>query len=155
LDDGLIEMEYRGSGANVEFIDSGHSACRLDESEFASAVADDESFPLLRLQPSPCRSLGGYFSYEGWPDQQRFMELDEALRRKAYENLQGCKPKTLAKALGRGANRIADGMRLFGGCIGTSLRLTVKGQYRKLYSPFLRSCSAVRHSHSAHGTRPV
>jgi hypothetical protein len=41
------------------------------------------------------------------------MELDEALRRKAYDNPQGCKPKTLAKALGRGANWIADGMRVF------------------------------------------
>jgi hypothetical protein len=81
-------MEYRGSSANGEFIDSGHSAWRLDESELASPVTDDASLPLVRLPPSPFRSLGGYFSYEGWPDQQRFMELDEALRRKAYENPQ-------------------------------------------------------------------
>jgi hypothetical protein len=87
-------MEYRGSSANDEFIDSGHSACRHDESEFASPAADDASFPLVRLPPGPFRSLGGYFSYEGWPDQQRFMELDEALRRKAYEDPQGCKPTT-------------------------------------------------------------
>ena len=67
----------------------------LDEAiGFASPVADDSSAPLARLPPSPFRSFGGYFSYEGWSDQQRFMELDEALRRKACENPQGCKPKT-------------------------------------------------------------
>jgi len=92
--EGSIQVEYHGSSANNEFIGSGHSACRLDESEFAFPVADDASAPLVRLPPSPFRSLGGYFSYEGWPDQQRFMELDEALRRKACENPRGCKPKT-------------------------------------------------------------
>jgi hypothetical protein len=47
--------------------------------------------PLLaRLPPSPFRSLGGYFNYEGWPDQQRFMELDEALRLKARKSPQIC-----------------------------------------------------------------
>jgi hypothetical protein len=78
--DGAIQVEYRGSGANDEFIGSRHSACRLDESEFAAPAADDASPPLVRLPPSPFRSLGGYFNYEGWPDQQRFVELDEALR---------------------------------------------------------------------------
>ena len=81
-------MGYRGS------IENDESSCRLGEPEFVSPVADDASPTLVRLPPSPFRSLGGYFSYEGWPDQQRFMELDEALRRKAYENLQDCKPKT-------------------------------------------------------------
>jgi hypothetical protein len=84
--DGAIQVEYRGSSANDEFIGSRHSGCSIDESEFASPVADDASPPLVRLPPSPFRSLGGYFSYEEWPDQQRFMELDEALRRKAFEN---------------------------------------------------------------------
>jgi hypothetical protein len=92
--DGLIQVEYRGSSANDEFIGSGHSACRLNESEFASPLADDASPPLVRLPPNPFRSLGGYFSYEGWPDQQRFMELDDALRRKAFEDFQDRKPKT-------------------------------------------------------------
>jgi hypothetical protein len=95
-------MEYRGSSANDEFIDSGQSAWGLDESTFAAPVADDASSPLERLPPGPFRSLGGYFSYEGWPDQQRFMELDEALRRKAYENPQGCKPRR-SQGVGAGA----------------------------------------------------
>jgi hypothetical protein len=73
---GAIQLEYRG-GANDEFIASR---------QCAAAIADDSSLPLVKLQPSPFRSLGGYFSYEGWPDQRRFMELDEALRRKACEN---------------------------------------------------------------------
>ena len=83
-------MEYRGSSANDEFIDSGHSACRLDESEFTSPVAGDASFPLVRVPPGPFRSLGGYLNYEEWPDRQRFMELDEALRLKARESPQIC-----------------------------------------------------------------
>jgi len=80
-------MECRNS-ANDELIESQHPVCGLDESDFASAVADCAGPPLVRLPPSPFRSLGGYFNYEGWPDQQRFMELDEALRRKAGESPQ-------------------------------------------------------------------
>ena len=91
---GSIQVECRSSSANDEVIHSRHSTCGLDKSEVAPAIADYAGPLLVRLPPSPFRSLGGYFSYEGWPDQQRFMELDEALRRKAYENPQGCKPKT-------------------------------------------------------------
>lgn len=86
--DGAIQLEYPGSSANDEFIVNGHSARELDESEFASPAADHASPPLVRLPPSPFRSLGGYFCYEGWPDQQRFMELDAVLRRNACENPQ-------------------------------------------------------------------
>jgi hypothetical protein len=81
--DGAIQAEYRGTSANDEFVGSGHSAGRLDESLFAPLAADDASPPLATLPPGPFRSLGGYFSYEDWPDQQRFLELDEALRRQA------------------------------------------------------------------------
>ena len=79
-------MAYASGRANDESFDSGHS-CELDAPVYAVP-------PLVRLPPSPFRSLGGYFSYEGWPDQERFMELDEALRRRARENPRGCKPKT-------------------------------------------------------------
>ena len=82
--EGAIQLEYRGGTANDEFIGSEISSWRLDESEFMYPAADDARPSLVRLPPSPCRSLGGYFSYEGWPDQQRFIELDEALRREAY-----------------------------------------------------------------------
>jgi hypothetical protein len=82
------------NSANGEAIDSRHPACELDESVFAPPATGYAVPPLVKLPPSPFRSLGGYLSYEGWPDQQRFMELDEALRRKARENPQGCKPKT-------------------------------------------------------------
>lgn len=84
--DGSIQVEYRGSSANDEFIDSWDSDCGLAESEFAPPVAGHAGPPLVRLTPSPFRSFGDYFNYEGWPDRQRFMELDEALRRRVREN---------------------------------------------------------------------
>jgi hypothetical protein len=90
--DGSIQVKYRGSSANDEFIDSGHSAYGLAESEFAPPVADYAGPPLVKLPLSPFLSFGGYFNYEGWPDQQRFMELDEALRRTALESPQSCRP---------------------------------------------------------------
>ena len=85
---GSIQVECRSSSANDEVIHSRHSTCGLDKSEFAPPIADYAGPLLVRLPPSPFRSLGGYFNYEGWPDQQRFMELDEALRLKARESLQ-------------------------------------------------------------------
>jgi hypothetical protein len=87
-------VAYPSSSANDESFDSWHPACELDESDFAPPAADYAPPPLVKLPPSPFRSLGGYFNYEGWPDQQRFMELDEALRHRARENAQSCKPKT-------------------------------------------------------------
>jgi hypothetical protein len=84
---GSIQVEFRSSSANDGVIHR-HSTCGLDKSEVAPAIADYAGPLLVRLPPSPFRSLGGYFNYEGWPDQQRFMELDGALRLKARENLQ-------------------------------------------------------------------
>jgi hypothetical protein len=41
----------------------------------------------LRKQPSsPFRSIGGYLDYAGWPDCQRFMELDRAIQLDADES---------------------------------------------------------------------
>jgi len=40
---------------------------------------------LRKLPPGPSRSLGGYLDYEGWPDRERFMELDRALQHAAQE----------------------------------------------------------------------
>ena len=40
---------------------------------------------LRKLAPGPSRSLGGYLDYEGWPDRERFMELDRALQHSAQE----------------------------------------------------------------------
>jgi hypothetical protein len=42
---------------------------------------------LRKLPPGPSRSLGGYLDYEGWPDRERFMELDRALQHAADEVL--------------------------------------------------------------------
>ena len=84
----IIQVECRSTKANDEFVHSRHSTCGLDKPEVALAIADYAGPLLVRLPPSPFRSLGGYFNYEGWPDQQRFMELDEALRLKALERPQ-------------------------------------------------------------------
>ena len=35
---------------------------------------------LRRLPPGPFRSLGEYLDYSGWPDRERFLELDRALK---------------------------------------------------------------------------
>jgi len=41
----------------------------------------------LRKQPSsPFRSIGGYLDYAGWPDCQRFIELDRAIQLNAHES---------------------------------------------------------------------
>jgi hypothetical protein len=36
--------------------------------------------PLVKLAPAPWRSLGGYLDYTDWPEQERFMELDLAIK---------------------------------------------------------------------------
>jgi hypothetical protein len=41
---------------------------------------------LERLPNSPFRSVGGYLNYAGWPDCERFIELDRAIQRHAREN---------------------------------------------------------------------
>lgn len=35
---------------------------------------------LRRLPPGPFRSLGGFLDYSNWPDRDRFLELDRALK---------------------------------------------------------------------------
>jgi hypothetical protein len=82
---GSILVKCRNRSAKEELMDSGDSAYELDESEFVPPVADYTGPRLVRLPPSPFRSLGGYFNYAGWPEQQRFMELDDALRRQSRE----------------------------------------------------------------------
>lgn len=36
--------------------------------------------PLVELPPGPWRSLGGYLDYTDWPERERFMELDLAIK---------------------------------------------------------------------------
>lgn len=79
-------MDYPSSSANDEFINSWQFDCGPGEPDSARTVADEAVPPLRRLPASQFRSLGGYLDYEGWSDQQRFIELDEALRRKARES---------------------------------------------------------------------
>jgi hypothetical protein len=74
-------VEYLSSNANDQLIP--HPDSGADEPDTAASAADYAGPPLPRLSPRPFRSLGGYFDYEGWSDRQRFLELDEALRRKA------------------------------------------------------------------------
>jgi hypothetical protein len=87
---GSFQVECRSSSANDEVIHSRHSTCGLHKPEVAPAIADYAGPLLVKLPPSPFRSLGGYLNYEEWPDRQRFMELDEALRLKARESPQIC-----------------------------------------------------------------
>jgi hypothetical protein len=87
---GAEDMLFHSFHVHIDW----HTDGEHDEPEFALPVADDTRPRLVRLPPSPFRSFGGYFNYEGWPDQQRFMELDEALRRQARENHQSCKTNT-------------------------------------------------------------
>jgi len=41
---------------------------------------------LTKLPTSRFRSLGGYLNYAGWPNRQRFIELDRAIRLRAHES---------------------------------------------------------------------
>src|ERR1700722_15564995 len=36
--------------------------------------------PLVKLAPGPWRSLGGYLDYTCWPERERFLELDLAIK---------------------------------------------------------------------------
>ena len=55
---------------------------------------DIEAKTTLHLLPKgPWRSLGGYLDYTDWSDRDRFIELDDAIHRKAYKRtrlLPGC-----------------------------------------------------------------
>lgn len=46
---------------------------------------EDAPSPLQMLPPGPARSLGGYLDYSGWPERERFLELDRAIARQAEE----------------------------------------------------------------------
>ena len=60
------------------------------EAGLAWAQSDLESVcrtcRLKKLPTSPFRSVGGYLNYARWPDRQRFMELDRAIKRDAHES---------------------------------------------------------------------
>lgn len=45
--------------------------------------AHEEASRPEKLSFTPTRSLGGYLDYDGWPDCERFLELDEALLRRS------------------------------------------------------------------------
>jgi len=69
------QVAYQSNNESDESVDLD---CSLPETVCA--------VPRLRkLPPGPSRSLGGYLDYEGWPDRDRFMELDRALRQAARE----------------------------------------------------------------------
>jgi hypothetical protein len=76
---GAAQMEYCASSGN-EVVISTRCAPGHREPECLSARADNGGPALVKLPPGRFRSLGGYFNYDGWPDQQRFMELDDVLR---------------------------------------------------------------------------
>jgi hypothetical protein len=76
-------MEYLNSGAAGEPVRSFENTC--DEQDFAVPATDGAESRLTKLASSPFRSLGGYLNYEGWSDRGRFMELDEALRRRGRD----------------------------------------------------------------------
>jgi hypothetical protein len=50
-----------------------------------SALDPDCVSRLRKQPPGPYRSLGGYLDYAEWPDRERFMGLDCAIRRQAEE----------------------------------------------------------------------
>jgi hypothetical protein len=77
-------VENLGNAPNHNLI--GHNDSAASEPDITAPTAEVAGPPLQRLSPSPYRSLGGYLNYEGWSEQHRFLELDEALRRNASEN---------------------------------------------------------------------
>ena len=51
----------------------------------SDSESDCNARRLEKLPASPFRSIGGYLNYAGWPDCQRFLELDRAIQRQASE----------------------------------------------------------------------
>ncbi len=47
-------------------------------------VQSEVARPLRLLPPGPSRSLGGYLDYSGWPERERFLELDRAIQLQAW-----------------------------------------------------------------------
>src|SRR5580658_7593643 len=74
-----LQAAYRNN--TVRSIVSDESV-ELDRSPLEQVCAVSR---LRKLPPGPYRSLGGYLNYAGWPDCERFIELDSSLRRQAKE----------------------------------------------------------------------
>jgi hypothetical protein len=81
---GTTQVAYQSDTTNGEFPPGWHSEnCRVDL-DGAPLETDGAALPRRhRLPPGPSRSLGGYLDYAGWPDRERFMELDSVLQRRA------------------------------------------------------------------------
>jgi hypothetical protein len=79
-------MDYQTGIAPAACPNDSRAEAGCTETENALNEADRTILPQhRRLPPSPTRSLGGYFDYAGWADQERFVELDRILRSKADE----------------------------------------------------------------------
>jgi hypothetical protein len=72
----VLQVAYQSNNANKGPVESGYQP----------HDTETQIHRLRALPPGPTRSLGGYLDYSGWPDQQRFLELDMALQRQAQEN---------------------------------------------------------------------
>lgn len=71
---------------------------------------------LRRLPPGPYRSLGKYLNYEGWPECQRFLELDDAIRAevqdgRSHDNRDDWEETLTADERKQRADTIGDGCR--------------------------------------------
>ena len=71
----------RTSLSNTASDHGAESDCNLPESVCAVSR-------LPKMPPDPDRSLGGYLNYSGWPDRERFMELDRAIQCQLQESQQ-------------------------------------------------------------------
>ena len=60
--------------------------CRVELDGEPSETGGSVAAKRHRLPPSPSRSLGGCLDYAGWPDRDRFLELDRVLQNHAQEN---------------------------------------------------------------------
>jgi hypothetical protein len=58
----------------------------LDAAPYEAPIEAVRVVSRLREQPpGPYRSLGKYLDYSNWPDRERFLELDQDIRRRALE----------------------------------------------------------------------
>jgi hypothetical protein len=78
---GKTQVVYQSDTTNGEFPNGWHAENFRLDLEGVPLETDGAALPRRhRLPPSPSRSLGGYLDYAGWPDRERFMELDSVLR---------------------------------------------------------------------------
>lgn len=86
---GAIQVADRASTANTvsaSFPDSWYSGRELVEPDCAPPPATNHHpLPRRELPPSPYRSLGRCLDYAGWPECERFMELDREIQRQLQE----------------------------------------------------------------------